>query len=805
MDIKSTQFTRIAFIGAIANPNVGDEAILEENLRVADSMFGKDMVAYVFSKDPSYTALTSLGDIIPVDYLHRLTLRSEFDFDRLRKMCDKVIAYDPGSGDDADFEAIHSILSNIDVLHIIGGGYLNSKWPDMTEEVRVAALLARKYGARVIATGIGIYPMAGEVLNRFADIVDACEFVDFRDGSIGQLPDDFRSRNAGKLSVTTDDAVAFGSIAPERWLARIPHNVKSASSGDYLNVALHSSSIVRESGLALKVLKLADYLFEKGIIDHANLLGFSPDDLGLFKDLDNEMKQASCPLKMLDLSRYPAISAWYIVANARANIGSRYHLAVFSLAAGVPVLSASIENYYTYKLKNIHSQVCSESYFPISDLSWDQLVCFADSLDEIRDALSRANDEFKIRRVRKLEKVARTYSAGERGADALYENSADRAPIKVSVIVPIYNMERFLRECLDSILSQTLREIEVVCIDDGSTDSSAKILSEYSWRDKRVQVISQANSGVSAARNAGLKAARGEFVFFIDPDDWIASEETLSSLYWSAKDHGALASCGKFIEVVVGEDGSRETPLQTITSWGDNFSGFDIPNEGWVSYRDYQFDYGWIRFMYDRHMLVSNGHWFSDRKFYEDPLWFTRVMDSIGEFWATRTPAYCYRRGYKSSSLSNERIVDLFRGMTDILEFATECGYDRLWSLTYSRLTHDYAPLIVSALCAEQPDQNLEEALSALDNVIVESGGSRNVERIIIRNGERMIAKAEVASVRCELDGVRKELEATRRELDAARNEFDAEVARIKSSRTWKIGSAVWWAPRKIRDYMESR
>ena len=91
--------------------------------------------------------------------------------------------------------------------------------------------------------------------------------------------------------------------------------------------------------------------------------------------------------------------------------------------------------------------------------------------------------------------------------------------IKVSVVIPVYNVERYLGECLDSVLTQSLDAIEVVCVDDGSSDSSAQILRDYAGRDPRVVNIFQENSGQSAARNAGTAAARGEYVLYLDSDD----------------------------------------------------------------------------------------------------------------------------------------------------------------------------------------------------------------------------------------------------------------------------------------------
>lgn len=94
----------------------------------------------------------------------------------------------------------------------------------------------------------------------------------------------------------------------------------------------------------------------------------------------------------------------------------------------------------------------------------------------------------------------------------------------VSIVIPVYNVEKYLGECLDSVLRQTLKAIEVVCVDDGSTDGSPRILADYAAKDPRIRVVTQQNAGLSAARNAGMDAATGEYVCFIDSDDWIADD-----------------------------------------------------------------------------------------------------------------------------------------------------------------------------------------------------------------------------------------------------------------------------------------
>ena len=116
-------------------------------------------------------------------------------------------------------------------------------------------------------------------------------------------------------------------------------------------------------------------------------------------------------------------------------------------------------------------------------------------------------------------------------AEIIIQNKIDYIP-KVSVIIPVYNVEEYLQECLDSVVNQTLKEIEIICVDDGSTDNSLEILKEYAQKDNRITVIMQENLHAGVARNAGLSQAKGEYVHFLDSDDWVDKNtyEELSSL-----------------------------------------------------------------------------------------------------------------------------------------------------------------------------------------------------------------------------------------------------------------------------------
>ena len=110
----------------------------------------------------------------------------------------------------------------------------------------------------------------------------------------------------------------------------------------------------------------------------------------------------------------------------------------------------------------------------------------------------------------------------------------ENAQPAVSLLIPIYNVERYLPECLDSAVGQTLMDIEVICINDGSTDSSPEIISRYAAKDDRIKVIDKPNSGYGCSMNLGLQEATGEYVGILESDDFF-EPDALESLYRAAK------------------------------------------------------------------------------------------------------------------------------------------------------------------------------------------------------------------------------------------------------------------------------
>lgn len=137
----------------------------------------------------------------------------------------------------------------------------------------------------------------------------------------------------------------------------------------------------------------------------------------------------------------------------------------------------------------------------------------------------------------------------------------------VSIIVPVYNVKPYLSRCVDSLLGQSYQNMELLLVDDGSTDGSEALCDEYAAQDARVRVLHKKNGGLSDARNAGVDAAKGEYLSFVDGDDWV-SPYYIENLYRALEQAGADFSTSCFEEVFEGQ------PMQSVPT--ERLEAFEI-------------------------------------------------------------------------------------------------------------------------------------------------------------------------------------------------------------------------------------
>ncbi|MBR4727353.1 MAG: glycosyltransferase family 2 protein [Clostridia bacterium] len=278
--------------------------------------------------------------------------------------------------------------------------------------------------------------------------------------------------------------------------------------------------------------------------------------------------------------------------------------------------------------------------------------------------------------------------------------------VKVSVIIPVYNVEQYLAQCLESVLSQTLREIEVVAINDGSPDGSLQILQTYAARDARLRIIDKKNEGVGKARNDGLRAATGEFIAFLDSDDYYPNETVLETLVQAAEIHNVSIAGGRKIRLLA--DGQIERDAGDAEAYGMTFSA-----SGLMRYGDYQYDYGYTQYLYDRRMLIENGIFFPAYKRFQDPPFFVRAMQAAGSFYAADCESYCYRMVPGAQKYSIDSTLDFLKGLTDNLNFSRQNGLAKLHRLCALRLDREGSFMAIRNLYGEDRLQLLAAYLDA--------------------------------------------------------------------------------------------
>lgn len=205
--------------------------------------------------------------------------------------------------------------------------------------------------------------------------------------------------------------------------------------------------------------------------------------------------------------------------------------------------------------------------------------------------------------------------------------------MKVSVIVPVYNSEKYLARCLDSIICQTLKDIEIICINDGSKDNSLEILNKYAEKDARIKIINQENQGVSATRNAGVQASKGDFIGFVDSDDWI-EEKFFENLYNAVIDNNCDMACCEMIR----HNNGNYAPYMIIkgkakvySKTEDKYKACNIPRKCYLMNK-----------IYNRQKVLETNYEFPVGRTFEDVIWLHVILDKLGSLVTVPKTYYYY-------------------------------------------------------------------------------------------------------------------------------------------------------------------
>jgi glycosyltransferase involved in cell wall biosynthesis len=276
---------------------------------------------------------------------------------------------------------------------------------------------------------------------------------------------------------------------------------------------------------------------------------------------------------------------------------------------------------------------------------------------------------------------------------------------KVSIIIPVYNKENYLKKCLDSVCNQTLQDIEIICINDCSEDKSLSILNDYSGKDDRIRIIDfQENKGVSAARNAGIKAANGEFVAFVDSDDYIDLnfyEELYSKAEYSNLD-SAKAS------IVTVNENNIETPKCSSIELYD-----------FVEKDKAYFYCTFTTAIFKRSVILNSKVLFPENiKHFEDPYFLIKLVPHLNSVGVVDSVNYYYSQNSSSQTkqiLDSKVIDDILYASLSILDYFKEIAVDKQhYKIVFCYLFNELNSLANSNRLSEDLQK---QALLSLDSI----------------------------------------------------------------------------------------
>lgn len=228
----------------------------------------------------------------------------------------------------------------------------------------------------------------------------------------------------------------------------------------------------------------------------------------------------------------------------------------------------------------------------------------------------------------------------------------------ISIIIPVYNVEKYIEECIKSVINQTYKKLEIILVDDGSTDNSGKICDEYSKKDDRIIVVHKKNGGVSDARNYGIEVAKGKYISFIDSDDYI-EKDMYEFLYNLIKNEDAqISCCGKYIvydnktELYVKKDVKEVMNSQQAILMLCNF--------GYMGHSTYAKLYKKELFKEIKYPKIKNG---------EDIGTTYKVFDNANKIVYDSTPKYYYRQRADSITKQKKTNDEIINVSKEFMEF----------------------------------------------------------------------------------------------------------------------------------------
>ena len=283
---------------------------------------------------------------------------------------------------------------------------------------------------------------------------------------------------------------------------------------------------------------------------------------------------------------------------------------------------------------------------------------------------------------------------------------------KISIIIPLYNVEKYLRKCLNSIINQTYKNIEIILVDDGSTDESPAICDEYAKKDNRIKVIHKANSGVSSARNLGMRESTGDYIVFVDSDDYV-SNDFCEVLYKGLKENDCDISCIGYNVVDV---------YDNITSSSSQIT--DLEDNEVVVFNDKEI----IKELLEQRILKN----FSCRLYkkdvlidYQEGINYEDIVFSVKVFMNCKRLVYtnkcCYNYLVRNNSLTTKRsekdLLDFFNAIYERYEIIRK-NYPEFMLFNIKSLILSTLALSVQNISIERKYDTVNEKIDTLISIV---------------------------------------------------------------------------------------
>ena len=271
-----------------------------------------------------------------------------------------------------------------------------------------------------------------------------------------------------------------------------------------------------------------------------------------------------------------------------------------------------------------------------------------------------------------------------------HRRSDEDGGYRISIIIPVYNVMETIHQTLQSVLinAMILDKCEIIIVDDGSTDNTLNTVCVYANQFQFIKVVEQEHQGSGAARNHGIAIAQGEYIAFMDGDDYYYHNTALLSLYEKAKEEKALICGGSF--------GLLGIKNRIQTEFEFPYEGYQFKRDGFMEYRDWQYDFGYHRFIYDRKMLIQNNILFPKYMRFQDPPFLAKAMLVAKGFYAIKNVVYVLRL-HDRIEWTEQKSLDLLSGLREMLIIAKENSFDKLYYITYKRYCV-YKPDFITAM-----------------------------------------------------------------------------------------------------------